>query len=92
MSDGRKCIGFQRIGGGDWYLFDDGTRDSCGDGDRVIQQIETIRLSRRARHYMEASSYRWAALLDRVARRVRRIFGGRPKHNGPASIKRGPLA
>lgn len=53
----KKIVGFQRVGTGDWYVFDDGTKISTGDGDRIIRFILTVDNNRRSIHLAEALGY-----------------------------------
>lgn len=57
MSKEIKVIGFQRIGSGDWYILDDGTKISTGDGDRILRFIRTVQMERRSLHLNEALGY-----------------------------------
>ncbi len=56
MSD-KKIVGFQRVGTGDWYIFDDGTKLSSGDGERILRFIRTVDNNKRSTHLVEALGY-----------------------------------
>jgi len=52
-----KIVGFQRIGSGDWYILDDGTKISSGEGDRILRFIRTVDNNKRSIHLSEAIGY-----------------------------------
>ena len=52
-----KIVRFERVGAGDWYIHDDGTRISTADGDRILRFATTVAMQRESLNLSEAIGY-----------------------------------
>lgn len=70
----KTIIGFERKGGGDWLIYDDGTKLSTCKGDRILRRITAIQDWQVSFHNIEAIWYIVSHVMLKITTFVHDIF------------------